>query len=274
MRREVSCAQSPSSQLCSCAARYILPCSLYPARVLILSFFVSSPRIRHHARAIRMTRSTRRASEKVTKQLAMRPSLKYIPRGSIQQRETYIIIRSRLNSNCLVYLDALFGSTISPAIFSHAHLASLLGPRVSIFHAGRRRPFFLTLPDSSLLVKHAYISDGFKLAAGRRIVGRIFLNYERRPVESCIRGLLRGILTRARLFYVKHPATRTHATTESAYLCAFCLFHLFYSCKDIFCIIHLPRSFISFRNIDIAEQKSINIVHKIDVYTYPNKLPF
>lgn len=67
------------------------------------------------------------------------------------------------------------------------HVTTLPKLRAFIFYARRLcYPFFLTLPDSWLLVKHAYISDGFKPATGRRSTGRIFLNYEPGVVESCM----------------------------------------------------------------------------------------
>lgn len=81
--------------------------------------------------------------------------------------------------------STIFSQFLSlPLSFFYTTLPKL---RAFIFYARLLcYPFFLTLPDSWLLVKHAYISDGFKPATGLRSAGRIFLNYERGVVESCM----------------------------------------------------------------------------------------
>lgn len=100
---------------------------------------------------------------------------------------------------------------------------------VSVFCA-RRRSFFLTLPDSSLLVKHAYISDGFKPTAGRRSAGRKFLHYVRATVKPCIPTLPDEYLSAnttlprffsfflflsCRGFFFQNIPLRKHAPTDS-----------------------------------------------------------
>lgn len=78
-------------------------------------------------------------------------------------------------------------SAIFPYLLPVIYSFTETPPRIYLLCPGAVLSFWRS-PDSSLLVKHAYISDGFKPAAGRRSAGRIFLNYERSVVESCIRA--------------------------------------------------------------------------------------
>lgn len=201
----------PSFQLCSYAASYTLVYLISTVRDLRF-FPFSYPASRYHASDMSdaiESRHEARSSEEDTYKADHNALLNVRGVQSSYTQNDYPFARLDSIKFANPHSGIRFDSTIKPpaillSVLSSCHHTSpsshpFATRRDILSSTAVRRPFFLTLPDSLLLVKHAYISDGFKLAAGRRIAGRIFLNYERHAVESCIRGLLRGgILTRAR----------------------------------------------------------------------------